>query len=253
MTNSTSSLIASRGIRAFVDGLVSVILPAYLIEQGYSAFQVGALVTATLLGSAILTLTIGLRGFRQTPTRLLLWLTGLMALTGIGFATITWFWGLFIIGAIGTMNPSSGDVSPFLPLEQALLPLTTTDERRTVIFARYAMVASLLSALGSLAAGLPHLIAQALDVSEHTVNRSVFALYAVGGLMLFSIDALGGGFVIQSMLVLWLGHRFDLSTARIVIPRHSLQVPVEQLQTSGIYCATTRATRCCCAGHTSYH
>ena len=248
MTNSTSSLIASRGIRAFVDGLVSVILPAYLIEQGYSAFQVGALVTATLLGSAILTLTIGLRGFRQTPTRLLLWLTGLMALTGIGFATITWFWGLFIIGAIGTMNPSSGDVSPFLPLEQALLPLTTTDERRTVVFARYAMVASLLGALGSLAAGLPHLIAQALDVSEHTVNRSVFALYAVGGLMLFvnykrlqlpalptpsrtplassrrhvtrlsilfSIDALGGGFVIQSMLVLWLVQRFDLSTARI--------------------------------------
>ena len=175
MTNSTSSLIASRGIRAFVDGLVSVILPAYLIDQGYSAFQVGALVTATLLGSAILTLTIGLRGFRQTPTRLLLWLTGLMALTGIGFATITWFWGLFIMGAIGTMNPSSGDVSPFLPLEQALLPLTTTDERRTVVFARYAM---------------------------------------------------GGGFVIQSMLVLWLGRRFDLSTARIVIPRHSSQVPV---------------------------
>ena len=170
MTNSTSSLIASRGIRAFVDGLVSVILPAYLIDQGYSAFQVGALVTATLLGSAILTLTIGLRGFRQTPTRLLLWLTGLMALTGIGFATITWFWALFIIGAIGTMNPSSGDVSPFLPLEQALLPHTTTDERRTVVFARYAM---------------------------------------------------GGGFVIQSMLVLWLGRRFDLSTARIVIPRHS--------------------------------
>ena len=193
MTNSTSSLIASRGIRAFVDGLVSVILPAYLIDQGYSAFQVGALVTATLLGSAILTLTIGLRCFRQTPTRVLLWLTGLMALTGIGFSTITWFWGLFIIGAIGTMNPSSGDVSPFLPLEQALLPLTTTDERRTVVFARYAM---------------------------------------------------GGGFVIQSMLVLWLGRRFDLSTARIVIPRHSSQVPVEQLQTSGIYCATTRATRC---------
>ena len=51
-----NSLIASRGIRAFVDGLVSVILPAYLIEQGYSAFQVGTLVTATLLGSAILTL-----------------------------------------------------------------------------------------------------------------------------------------------------------------------------------------------------
>lgn len=246
--NSTNSLIATRGIRAFVDGAVSVILPAYLIKLGYSGFQVGALVTATLLGSAVLTLTVGLRGFRQTPTRLLMWLTGLMALTGIGFATITWFWALLIIGAIGTMNPSSGDVSPFLPLEQSLLPLTTADENRTVVFARYAMVASLIGAIGALAAGLPQFIANTYNVQAQTVDRYVFLLYALGGIVmfvnyrrlhlpaiplpsrtplassrrnvtrlsiLFSIDAFGGGFVVQSMLVLWLGQRFNMSTAHI--------------------------------------
>lgn len=248
MPNATNSLITSRGIRAFVDGLISVILPAYLINLGYSGFQVGALVTATLLGSAALTLVVGLRGFRQTPTRLLMWLTGLMALTGIGFATITWFWALFIIGAIGTMNPSSGDVSPFLPLEQSLLPLTTADEKRNVVFARYAMVASLIGAIGALAAGLPQFIANTYDIHVQTVDRYVFLLYALGGLflffnyqqlqlpaipipsrtplatsrrnvtrlsILFSIDAFGGGFVVQSMLVLWLGQRFNMSTARI--------------------------------------
>jgi len=246
--NATNSLITSRGIRAFVDGLISVILPAYLINLGYSGFQVGALVTATLLGSAALTLSVGLRGFRQTPTRLLMWLTGLMALTGIGFATITWFWALFIIGAIGTMNPSSGDVSPFLPLEQSLLPLTTADENRNVVFARYAMVASLIGAIGALAAGLPQFIANTYDIHVQTVDRYVFLLYGLGGLILFrnyrrlqlptipipsrtplatsrrnitrlsilfSIDAFGGGFVVQSMLVLWLGRRFDMSIARI--------------------------------------
>ena len=248
MPNATNSLIASRGIRAFVDGLISVILPAYLINLGYSGFQVGALVTATLLGSAALTLAVGLRGFRQTPTRLLMWLTGLMALTGIGFATITWFWALFIIGAIGTMNPSSGDVSPFLPLEQSLLPLTTADKNRNVVFARYAMVASLIGAIGALAAGLPQFIANTYDVPVQAVDRYVFLLYALGGLflflgyrrlelpaipipsrtplatsrhnvtrlsILFSIDAFGGGFVVQSMLVLWLGQRFTMSTTRI--------------------------------------
>ena len=248
MPNATNSLITSRGVRAFVDGLISVILPAYLINLGYSGFQVGALVTATLLGSAALTLVVGLRGFRQTPTRLLMWLTGLMALTGIGFATITWFWALFIIGAIGTMNPSSGDVSPFLPLEQSLLPLTTADENRNVVFARYAMVASLIGAIGALAAGLPQFIANTYDVQVQTVDRYVFLLYALGGLflflnyqrlqlpaipipsrtplatsrrnvtrlsILFSIDAFGGGFVVQSMLVLWLGRRFEMSIARI--------------------------------------
>jgi len=177
-----------------------------------------------------------------------MWLTGLMALTGIGFATITWFWALFIIGAIGTMNPSSGDVSPFLPLEQSLLPLTTADENRNVVFARYAMVASLIGAIGALAAGLPQFIANTYDVQVQTVDRYVFLLYALGGLLLFinyqrlqlpaipipsrtplatsrrdvtrlsilfSIDAFGGGFVVQSMLVLWLGQRFNMSTSRI--------------------------------------
>ena len=248
MPNATNLLITSRGIRAFVDGLISVILPAYLINLGYSGFQVGALVTATLLGSAALTLAVGLRGFRQTPTRLLMWLTGLMALTGIGFATITWFWALFIIGAIGTMNPSSGDVSPFLPLEQSLLPLSTADKNRNVVFARYAMVASLIGAIGALAAGLPQFIANTYDIQVQAVNRYVFLLYALGGLflflgyrrlelpaipipsrtplatsrhnvtrlsILFSIDAFGGGFVVQSMLVLWLGQRFTMSTTRI--------------------------------------
>ncbi len=248
MPNATNSLITSRGVRAFVDGLISVILPAYLISLGYSGFQVGALVTATLLGSAALTLAVGLRGFRHIPTRLLMWLTGLMALTGIGFATITWFWALFIIGAIGTMNPSSGDVSPFLPLEHSLLPLTTADENRNVVFARYAMVASLIGAIGALAAGLPQFIANTYDLHVQTVDRFVFLLYALGGLflflnyqrlqlpaipipsrtplatsrrnvtrlsILFSIDAFGGGFVVQSMLVLWLGQRFNMSTTRI--------------------------------------
>ena len=171
MPNATNLLITSRGVRAFVDGLISVILPAYLISLGYSGFQVGALVTATLLGSAALTLVVGLRGFRQTPTRLLMWLTGLMALTGIGFATITWFWALFIIGAIGTMNPSSGDVSPFLPLEQSLLPLSTADKNRNVVFARYAMVASLIGAIGALAAGLPQFIANTYDIQVQAVDR----------------------------------------------------------------------------------
>ena len=248
MPNATNSLITSRGVRAFVDGLISVILPAYLINLGYSGFQVGALVTATLLGSAALTLAVGLRGFLHIPTRLLMWLTGLMALTGIGFATITWFWALFIIGAIGTMNPSSGDVSPFLPLEHSLLPLTTADENRNVVFAQYAMVASLIGAIGALAAGLPQFIANTYDLHVQTVDRFVFLLYALGGLflflkyqrlqlpaipipsrtplatsrrnvtrlsILFSIDAFGGGFVVQSMLVLWLGQRFNMSTTRI--------------------------------------
>ena len=47
-----------------------------------------------------------------------------MALTGLGFAGLTAFWPLMIVAVAGTLNPSSGDVSVFLPTEQAALAHT---------------------------------------------------------------------------------------------------------------------------------
>ena len=52
-------LLTSRGLRAFGDGLVSLLLPAYLATLGFNAFKIGILTTATLAGSAALTLTVG--------------------------------------------------------------------------------------------------------------------------------------------------------------------------------------------------
>ncbi len=46
---------------------------------------------------------------------------GLMALTGLGFAGLDRFWPLAVVAFFGTLNPSSGDVSLFLPLEHARL------------------------------------------------------------------------------------------------------------------------------------
>jgi len=44
-------LLAARALRAFGDGYVSLLLPYYLTLLGYSALEIGLLVTATLLGS----------------------------------------------------------------------------------------------------------------------------------------------------------------------------------------------------------
>ena len=46
--------ITAKGLQAIGDGYVSIVLPAYLLALGYDAFQIGALMTATLLGSASL-------------------------------------------------------------------------------------------------------------------------------------------------------------------------------------------------------
>jgi MFS family permease len=239
-------LVTTRGIRGFVDGLVSVSLSAYLVLLGYSGRRIGVIVGGMLLGSAALTLLVGTRGHRFARRRILLAGACLMSLTGIVYTLSTAFVALFVIGVIGTVNPSSGDVSVFLPMEQSLLPATTSDDGRTSLFALYAFIGSIGGALGSLAAGVPEWIAHHTSIHEATALRSVFAAYAVAGTLafavyrslspsiepaagaapsalgpsrsivyrlaaVFSLDAFSGGFVVQSMLALWLFRRFHMS------------------------------------------
>ena len=83
-----------------------------------------------------------------------------MALTGLGFAAFDDFWPLLVVAFVGTLNPSAGDVSVFLPLEQALLARSVAAPDRTALFARYSLVGSLLGAAGTLLAALPELAAR---------------------------------------------------------------------------------------------
>jgi MFS family permease len=241
-------LLETRGIRGFGDGLVSVVLASYLTVVGLSDVRIGIIVTLTLLGSAALTLTVGLRAHAYPRRRLLQLVAVLMVATGLGFAAFDMFWPLAAVGLIGTLNPSGGDVSVFLPTEQALLPATAPDAQRTALFARYSLIGTLAAAVGALCAGVPQWVGDHFDVPATTSLRWVFVAYAALGVVvliryrhlspavervgapptsalgesrrivyrlaaLFSLDAFGGGFVITALLVLWLQRRFDLSIA----------------------------------------
>ena len=103
----------------------------------------GMIATATLLGSATLTLLAGVSAGRAPVKTLLSGAAVLMTLTGVGFATIGNFWPLVLIAFVGTLNPSSGDVSVFLPLEQAELAGVVSKRDRTRQFARYTRWCSL--------------------------------------------------------------------------------------------------------------
>src|SRR3954454_10995242 len=114
-------VVTGRAIRGFADGFVSVLLAQYLTGLGFSPVEVGAIVTGTLLGSAALTLGFGLTSHRFALRGLLLAAAVLMTATGIGFATVTWFWPLLIVAVVGTLPPSSGAVSALLSTEPALV------------------------------------------------------------------------------------------------------------------------------------
>lgn len=247
-TPDAAVLLQTRGVRALGDGLVSVVLAAYLTTVGLSTTEIGIVIAATLLGSAALTLYVGLRANAYRRQSLLRLMSLLMVATGIGFAVFVDFWPLALVGLIGTLNPSGGDVSAFLPTEQAVLPSTIADSERTALFARYGLVGILVAAVGAALAGIPEALAGPLGISDQTALRSVFVAYAaLGGIVffqyrrlstnierpagapptslgpsrrtvyrlaaLFSLDSFGGGFTITAILVLWLQLRFDLSLA----------------------------------------
>ena len=53
-------LLVARALRGTVDGFVSVMLASYLHSAGYTPVEISAIVTGTLLGSAVLTLALGM-------------------------------------------------------------------------------------------------------------------------------------------------------------------------------------------------
>lgn len=242
----TRLLLLGRGIRAFVDGYVAVLLPAYLLALGLEPVHVGLLSTATLLGSALMTLLVGAWGHRLHGAHLLRTAAIVMTLTGLAFASLSDFWPLAVVAFVGTLNPSSGDVSVFLPLEHARLAHAAEGDQRTRLFARYSLMGAVCAAVGSLAVAVPEHWSRS-GIEQLDAMRFMFGAYAAAGVliwllyrklpgpdqtvsqpagglgksrpivvklaMLFSVDAFAGGLLVQSLLALWLFKRLDLSLA----------------------------------------
>ncbi|UDY37415.1 MFS transporter [Dermatobacter hominis] len=249
-------IITARTLRGAADGFVSVLLAQYLTALGLSPVQVGAIVTGTLLGSAALTLTFGLSAHRVPLRRLLLAASVVMVGTGVGFAAASAFWPLLLVAVVGTLNPSAGDVSVFLPTEQAVVAGEVAAARRSRTFARYNLAGTLAGAAGTLASGGPAALAERTGWSELALQRSGFVAYALVGVAvfvvyrgvrsrasatmgsdqgarrrvlhmsrrtvlelaaLFSLDSAGSGFVVTSVLVLWLQLRFELQSTTTAV------------------------------------
>ncbi len=240
-------LLVGRALRALADGYIAVLLPAYLLALGFGTWEVGVLATATLLGSALATLALGAWGHRFHQRQLLLAAALLMAATGFAFAAGSDFWPLLVIAFVGTLNPSSGDVSVFLPLEHARVAEAAQGEARTALFARYTLAGTLFAALGALMTVVPGWLEGFSELSSTEALRGMFVLYGAIGCaiwllyrrlpdsrqeapkraerlgasraivvrlaILFSVDSFAGGLVVNALMALWLFRRFDLSLA----------------------------------------
>src|SRR5215813_7787243 len=172
---------ALRAARNFGDGFAVIILPAYLAAIGFDAGAIGIVAAAALLGSALLTLTVGLLAPRFDLRSLLLAGAFLMAATGLAMPNAGHLALILLIAFIGTMNPATGDLGVLVPIEHAMLAREAADQERTKVFARYSLIGTFASAAGALAAATPDLLRH-LGLGEVAALQAMLYLYAALGL-----------------------------------------------------------------------
>ena len=248
-------LFATRTVRLFAYGLLSVVLVLYLAQIGLGEAQIGLLLTLTLVGDTVISLWITTSADRIGRRRMLMVSAGLMLLAGLLFAATTNFFWLLSAATIGVISPSGGEVGPFLAVEQAALAQTVASAQRTNVFAWYNLVGSFATALGALIGGTLLQGLQGFDVATLTSYRVVLIGYALVGLLLiymfqqlspaieadpqlvrnvrakgsfglhrsrntifrlsalFALDAFGGAFVLQSVVVYWFHVRYGVEPA----------------------------------------
>lgn len=245
-------LLVTRGLRTFGYGYLAVALGLYLQQLGLSSFQVGVVLTAAVAGSALMNILWSLVADRFGRRRAIATMAALMVAGGLVFALGDRLW-LLILGAFtGTISASSAEVGPFVTVEQAILPQTAPDERRTWLFSIYDTVGSLAGAAGALFTGAVALFAR-FGLTGAGSYRPLFVIYAGIGLLnlvfflslservesarvdrqrrltglhrstglvaklsaLFGLDALAGGLVLQSIVAYWFHLRWGLSPATL--------------------------------------
>lgn len=252
LTRDGRKILVARALRTFAYGYLAVILGAYLDRLGMRPVEIGVLLTSAIAGSAAMTVLWSLLADRVGRRRTMAVMATLMAVGGLVFA-LTDSFGLLLLGAFtGTISVTSSEVGVFQTVEQAILPQTAPDERRTWLYSVYNTVANLAGAIGSLASGSVAAFA-ALGLGGADAYRPLFLLYGAIGLVnlvlfvslspqveiakvhgerrflgvhrsagtvarlaaLFALDAFAGGFVVTSVVAYWFVLRWGLDPASL--------------------------------------
>jgi len=179
-------LFAIRAVRSFSQALLVVIVPLYVAAAGYSAVQVGYLLSIALAGSTAMTIGVGVLADWYGRKPLLAIIAGLAVIGTAGYAVTTAFWVLAVMAALASIRGggagSGGGFGPFYPAEQALLASSSRDSDRNAVFASLSLVGVLAGAVGSAVAVLPGVLQQHLHASAIDSYHPMFWIAAAASL-----------------------------------------------------------------------
>lgn len=219
---------------------------------------VGVILTTALLGGVAFTLIASLIANRVSRRTSLSLFALLIIVSGILLIASTNLVIVFLAVFVGSIGVNATETGPFASLEQAIMPQTTDDKNRTYAFSVYNLLGYVGASVGSLLGGLPAVFHDYFGFAPISGHHVLFASYALTGLLLvifyrflshkaelavnevkgggllgltkskrtvaklsvlFSIDAFGGGFVIQSVLSLWFQTKYNapLSAASTIL------------------------------------
>jgi len=247
MSSDGKMLLVTKFFRTLAFGYLSTALPFYFGKDvlNFSDFLTGIIAAVALIGGIALTITASLIANKISRRTSLSLFAFLMLVSGTLLIVSTNVIIIFLAVFIGSIGVNATETGPFVSIEQAIMPQTTTDERRTYAFSTFNLLGYAGASFGSLLAAIPELARDYLDFSLINGHRILFALFASTGLLLmilyrslsrraevevtrigrlgldksrgtvaklsvlFSIDAFGGGFVISLMISLWFKQRYN--------------------------------------------
>jgi MFS family permease len=247
-------LLVTRILRTFAYGYLATALGLYLDGLGLTPTQIGVVFTAAIAGSALMTVFWSIMADRYGRRRTVATMSILMAVGGVVFALTSSFVVLILAAFTGTISATSSEVGVFQTVEQAILPQTAPNEKRTWLFSIYNTIANIAGAFGSLFAASVGFFAS-LGLSGADAYRPLFALYALIGLAnfvifltlsdrvelarlegerrfigihrsagtvaklaaLFGLDAFAGGLVVQSIVAYWFFLRWGLQISDLAV------------------------------------
>jgi MFS family permease len=247
-------LLTARALRTFAYGYLSVILGLYLDQLGLDPAHIGIVLAAAIGGSAVMTIIWSLAADRFGRRRTVATMAVLMAAGGLVFGLADSFPVLLLAAFTGTISATSSEIGVFQTIDQATLPQTAPDERRTWLFSVYNTVASFAGALGALFAASAAILA-GLGLRGADAYRPLFLLYALIGVAnlilflglsdgielarvhgerrfigihrsagtvaklsaLFGLDAFAGALVVQSLVAYWFYVRWQLAPEQLAL------------------------------------